>query len=104
MVMVVLLSNVIAIFNVLLFHHVLNIVVAFVMIFLSCVLVCFIMLHGFQVLAFALIFFWSRCFHHVLILFLLCFFELCCVVTCTWLNTSPFSLPVIMQTSECSKL
>lgn len=59
MVMVVLLLNVIAIFNVLLFHHVLNIVVAFVMIFLSCVLVCFITLHGFQVLAFALIFFWS---------------------------------------------
>ncbi len=59
MAVVVLLSNVIAIFNVLSFHHVLNIVVAFVMMFMSCVLVCFIMLHGFQVLTFALIFFWS---------------------------------------------
>jgi hypothetical protein len=59
MAVVVLLSNVIAIFNVLSFHHVLNIVVAFVMMFMSCVLVCCIMLHGFQVLTFALIFFWS---------------------------------------------
>ncbi len=57
MAVVVLLLNVIAIFNVLLFHHVLNIVVVFVMMFLSCVLVCFIMLHGFQVFTFAFIFF-----------------------------------------------
>ncbi len=54
---VVLLLNVIAILNVLLFHHVLNIVVAFVMMFLSCFLVYFIMLHGFQVFTFAFIFF-----------------------------------------------
>jgi hypothetical protein len=88
--MLVFLSNVIAIFNVLLLHHVLNIVVTFVMIFLSCVLVCFIMLHDFQVLSFVLIFFWSWCFHHVLILFLSCFSSLHCVVMCIWLDISPF--------------